>query len=74
MRGGLALERAARYTSAEFPTSGAEGAQQCERGAPMARQFLLASAIPLQHQIFSLNSSLSHWPNTAILLTPPDIP
>src|SRR5262245_66379807 len=25
MRGGLALDRAARYTSADFPTSGAEG-------------------------------------------------
>jgi hypothetical protein len=33
MRGGLALDRAARYINADFPTSGADGARNDASGA-----------------------------------------
>jgi hypothetical protein len=52
VRGGLALDRAARYISADFPTSGADGRATSERGALMARQFLVTSANPSEHRIF----------------------
>src|SRR6516165_10875653 len=70
MRGGLALDRAARYTSADFPTSGAEGAQQCERGAPMARQFIyhmqgLSKTYPGNRKILE-DINLSFYPDAKI--------
>jgi hypothetical protein len=41
MRDGLALDRAARYTSADFPTSGAEGRPTIRAGRADGPSFSL---------------------------------
>jgi hypothetical protein len=47
MRDGLALDRAARYTSADFPTSGAEGRPTIRAGRADGPSVFIAIAIPL---------------------------
>jgi hypothetical protein len=47
MRGGLALDRAARYTSADFPTSGAEGRPTMRAGRADGPSVFTAIAISL---------------------------
>src|SRR5262245_13060193 len=70
MCGGLALGRPCRYISADFPTSGAHGAQQCERGALMARQFIyhmqgLSKIYPGNRKILE-DINLSFYPDAKI--------
>ena len=70
MRGGLALDRAARYISADFPTSGADGRAASERGALMARQFIyhmqgLSKTYPGNRKILE-DIHLSFYPDAKI--------
>jgi hypothetical protein len=60
MRGGLALDRAARYTSADFPTSGAEGRPTMRAGRADGPSVFGDLAIPLQHQTFPRKANLSY--------------
>jgi ATP-binding cassette ChvD family protein len=70
VRDGLALGRPCRYISHDFPTSGAGGAQQSERGALMARQFIyhmqgLSKTYPGNRKILE-DINLSFYPDAKI--------